>query len=78
MNEIGFSEVETSSYEDVTDSVKDSDLENEVEKRILDFLSEASPEKRIQFREWYKKIISENTSDSTDTQPQKVLKRQFF
>ncbi len=47
-------------------------------RKIDTFLSEASSEKRHEFREWVKGEASDALSDSVDSQPQKVLKRPFF
>lgn len=56
----------------------DLDLQLELESKIDTFLSEAPLEKSKEFREWVKNEVNSASSDSSDSQPQKVLKRPFF
>ncbi len=72
-----FSECENSSCSDSKEEL-DLDLQLELESKIDTFLSEAPPEKRNEFREWVKNEVNGTSSDSSESQPQKVLKRQFL
>ena len=56
----------------------DTDLQAELDSKIDRFLSNASENKRTEFRNWISKELHTDTSEETDSQPQKVLKRPFY
>lgn len=72
------SECETEFLKDAEVGEMDSDLQLELESKIDAFLSGASPEERETFREWVKNKVTGSSSDSSESQPQKLLKRPFY